>query len=648
VKVRVLSDAVINKIAAGEVVERPASVVRELCDNALDAGARSIEVWLEQGGRSLIRVVDDGCGMERDDALLALERHATSKISDAEDLSTLVTRGFRGEALPSIAAVSRLELTTRTSAELLGTAISGDGGMIRSVKEISVPVGTTISVRGLFFNTPVRRRFLRSPAVEDQRVVGWLMRFALGVPEVRLRCVCDGKEVIAIDPHTSFIERARHLLRGDLREVDFCDQRFVVRGLVGHPGTASSSGDACVMLVNGRPISDRGVLRAIREGFQHTLKDREIPVAALAIEMDPSLVDVNVHPQKAEVRFIAPSDVWRAVREGVGRAIGRFGMTQVAGPLEQAPLFRERFIGGPQIVANSLASEVAVHTPLPVYDHGGVPAGEQVTLSSEITARLMPRWGMASASFSSGAERQPFEEGGTARAFTGFDSATPAPILPPKAQEIPRFSDLRYIGQLMRCYLLCEHGGSFYIVDMHAAHERINYNRIRVALRGRPMASQQLLCPEPISVGVVGVRRLRGHSGVLSRLGFEVEEFGPQEVIVRAIPPMIQIGKVRGVLLDIIEYGDIEYGDREDAGGEERGIGEGPVAQIIAERLDRLAARMACHASLRGGDELTYEQARALLVSLDDAELAGACPHGRPVVARFDKAQVEGWFGRDR
>ena len=647
-KVRVLNDSVINKIAAGEVVERPASVVRELCDNALDAGARSIEVWLEQGGRSLIRVVDDGCGMERDDALLALERHATSKISDAEDLSTLVTRGFRGEALPSIAAVSRLEMTTRTSAEALGTAISSDGGTIRAVKEISVPVGTTISVRGLFFNAPVRRRFLRSPSVEDQRVVGWLMRFALGVPEVRLRCVCDGKEVIAIEPHTSFIERARHVLRGDLREVDFCDERLVVRGLVGHPGTASSSGDACVMLVNGRPISDRGVLRAIREGFQHTLKDREIPVAALAIEMDPSLVDVNVHPQKAEVRFVAPGDVWRVVREGVGRAIGQFGMTRVAGPLEQGPLFQERFTRGSPLGSKSSASEVTVHTPLPLYDHGGGLTGEQVMLSSEETARLMPRWGMASATLGSGVERHPFEEGGIARALTSFDGAKPAPIPSPKALDIPRFSDLRYIGQLMRCYLLCENGGSFYVVDMHAAHERINYNRIRVALLGRPMASQQLLCPEPISVGAVGVRRLREHSAMLSRLGFEVEDFGPQEVIVRAIPPIIQIGQVRGVLLEIVGYGDIEYGDGEDVRGEERGIGEGPVARIIAERFDRLAARMACHASIRGGDELTREQALALLTSLDEAELAGACPHGRPVVARFDRAQVEGWFGRDR
>lgn len=619
-KVHVLPDAVVNTIAAGEVVERPASVVRELCDNAFDAGATSIEVFLEQGGRSLIRITDDGCGMDRDDALLALERHATSKISSADDLATLVTRGFRGEALPAIAAVSRLEILTRTAAAPLATQIGMDAGVLRSVKEAAAPVGTTLSVRGLFFNTPVRRKFLRSPAVEEQRVVAWLLRFAYGVPGVRLRFVSDGKELLTVPQHADFRERARALLQGDLSEVDFADEHIAVKGFVGHPGTASATADACVVLVNGRPIVDRGVMRAIREGFQHTLKDRETPIAALSLEMNPALVDVNVHPQKAEVRFAAPHLVWRGVREGVSRAVTGFGMVSTAAPHFHSYQFQPSSFQS----TRAGAPEIAVHTPAVSYE-AGTNESAPVTASGAIPdGSALPRW-----------------YGGNARsseASTGVVARAAWSDAPPVAVA-PRFSELRYIGQAMRCYLLCEHGGSLYVVDMHAAHERINYNKMRAALRGRPMASQQLLLPEPITVGALGVRRLLEQQPVLDKLGIEVEPFGPDEIIVRALPPFIPPGQARAVLSDVIDYCGVD---------DDRDVSGGAVEAIIGERLDRLAARMACHASVRGGDELSREQALALLAALDDEALAGACPHGRPVIARFGRGEIEAWFGRNR
>lgn len=614
-KVHVLPDNVVNTIAAGEVVERPASVVRELCDNALDAGARCIEVFLEQGGRSLIRIIDDGCGMDRDDALLALERHATSKISSADDLATLLTRGFRGEALPAIAAVSRLEILTRTSSAPLATQIGVDAGVLRSVRELAAPTGTTVSVRGLFFNTPVRRKFLRSPAVEEQRVLGWLLRFAYGVPGVRLRFVSDAKELLTLPAHSDFRERARALLQGDLSEVDFADEHIAVKGFVGHPGVASSTAEACVVLVNGRPIVDRGVVRAIREGFQNTLKDREVPIAALSLEMDPALVDVNVHPQKAEVRFAAPHLVWRGVREGVSRAVTGFGMVSTAAPHFQSSLYQP---------VRTHVSDIAVHMPVVSYEAG---VNESTFAAAPVVTSGgggLPRWyGASSAS-------PVASTGGVAPAV--WRDTTPVAAA-------PCFSELRYIGQAMRCYLLCEHGGSLYVVDMHAAHERINYNKMRAALRGRPMASQQLLLPEPITVGALGVRRLLEQQGVLEKLGIEVEAFGPEEIIVRALPPFISPGQARAVLLDVIDYCGVDD-DHEVSGG--------AVETILGERLDRLAARMACHASVRGGDELSREQALALLAALDDEALAGACPHGRPVIARFGRAEVEAWFGRNR
>lgn len=625
-KVRVLPDSVVNTIAAGEVVERPASVVREMCDNALDAGASEIEVFLEQGGRSLIRIVDDGCGMERDDALLALERHATSKISSADDLTDLTTRGFRGEAIPSIAAVSRLEITTRTKDSPIGTHLGVDAGVLRVVKEVPAPVGTTVSVRGLFFNTPVRRRFIRSPAVEEQRVLGWLLRFAYGVPGVRLRFVSDGRELLSLPTHVDCLERARYLLKGDLKAIEYQMDGITVRGLVGHPGTAAASAESCVALVNGRPVSDRGIFRAIREGFQNTLKDREVPIAVVLIEMEPASVDVNVHPQKAEVRFAAPQRVWGVVREGVARAVTGFGM--VSAPSYNSFLSKR-----------SGDVEVTVHTPQVSYELAG---GGQSNLVASMPQMLGAaadkpsslRSPMAQL-FEGGPSRMAIESGNLAQQI--FDEQRT--FDEKRVEAGPRFSELRYIGQAMRCYLLCEHGGSLYVVDMHAAHERINYNTIRAALRGRPIGSQQLLFPEVITVGALGVRRLIEHQNILDKLGCAVEQFGPEDVAVRALPPFISPAQARAVLLDIVEYCGVD---------DDREVSAGAVDAILGERLDRLAARMACHASIRGGDELSREAALALLSALDDEPFAGACPHGRPVIARFGKREVEAWFGRDR
>lgn len=620
-KVRVLPDSVVNTIAAGEVVERPASVVRELCDNALDAGAMFIEVFLEQGGRSLIRVVDDGCGMERDDALLSLERHATSKISSADDLAQLSTRGFRGEAIPSIAAVSRFEVITRTQDSPLGTHLGVDAGVLRVVKETTAPIGTTVSVRSLFFNTPVRRRFIRSPAVEEQRVVGWLLRFAYGAPQVRLRLVSDGKEFINLPAHRDGAERARALVRGELREISFCQEGIAVHGYVGHPGSASATGDSCVALVNGRPISDRGLFRAIREGFQHTLKDREIPVAVVLVEMDPAAVDVNVHPQKAEVRFSSPHQVWRVVREGVSRAVTGFGM--VAAPVYPRIEAQPREGVGVTVYTPSVPYEGVVGDQLDG-DPGGVRASKGAIVPFGHTRAPM-------AAFLGGqtAPGAPEKGGNLAHELDTY--------APPSSG--PRFSELRYIGQTMRCYLLCEAEGSLYVVDMHAAHERITYNKIRAALRGRPLASQELLFPEPVAVGALGVRRLLEQQPILRKLGCEVEPFGPEEVIVRAMPPFISTAQIRAVLQEIVAYCGVD---------DDSEVSAGAVDAVLGERLDQLAARMACHASVRGGDILSGEEALALLAALDDEPIAGACPHGRPVVARFGKREVERWFGRDR
>lgn len=586
-KVKVLSDIVINQISAGEVVERPSSVVRELVDNAVDAGATEISVELENGGQSLIKVSDDGCGMERDDALLAFERHATSKITQVDDLDAIATMGFRGEALASIASVAKVLLRTRVAAQPLATEIAIEGGVLRGVRETASAPGTSIEVRSLFFNTPARKKFMRAPKTEALRVKQWLIHSSLARPHIRYRLLVDGTETLLLARAKDSVERAKVLLKGTAVPVRYLGERVRLEGLVGHPSLAQADSGSFVVLVNQRVISDRMVQKAVREGFDSTLKDREYPVGFIHISLPAQDVDVNVHPQKSEVRFRDSQAVFQLVREGVRKSVLDFKMP-IAGSVQNTPIYPASMAPG--------ASGAVVQNSALAFGSAQVPLAQQ---------QLAVRFGPSG--------REPASD-----------------ELYPEQKEF-KFTELQLIGQVLQCYLIAELGDELYVVDMHAAHERYNFNLIRNSFRARALPSQQLLIPEVVPLSEEGVAQCLKEQEMLARFGLEFEQFGEREIILRAVPAMIKVGAARDVMREVAVV-----------------VCDGAAQGRIEERLDHIAARMACHASVRSGDLLSREEARALFAALDSTEFSAACPHGRPVIVSFPRTAVERWFGRDR
>ena len=624
-KIKVLSDVVINQIAAGEVVERPSSVVRELVDNAVDAGATDIFIALEAGGHNRIRVRDNGCGMTRDEALLAFERHATSKVSSIEDLNTLSTMGFRGEALASIAAVSKIKLTTRTKESTVGTVVTFRGGKLVDVQATAWNEGTEMEVEHLFFNTPARRKFLKSPRAEVSRIRTWVAHSALSRPNVRYRLVSDGDEILNLPVVESIAARGAQVFPGDLTPVALREGGVRVQGMVGHPGQALSDASGFVILINGRLISDKIILRAVREGYDSMLKDREFPIGYVSITMPPEYVDVNVHPQKSEVRFRHPEQVFAVVRGAV-----LAGVRSIKRPLMAAPapsLQVSEPVAAPVEFPRAAFVSPSVSPPQPPapvsrFDWP-IPAPVAAAVHTPVVAQNV--------AVAHGAEEF------TPKTFQpSFFVASAPPVTYQQETKVAanrdfRFQDLRYIGQLLGCYLVCEMDSRLVVVDMHAAHERVNYNKIRSARSKRALTVQKLLIPERVRLTAEQVVGLIEQEDALKELAFEVSQVGVDTVEVVGVPGVLSHLDCIGVIKDIAA-------EPVTAGWRER----------LEERIDHLTARLACHASVRGGDVINRTEAYALLQQLDEAETAGACPHGRPVVAEFSRDAVERWFGRDR
>ena len=616
-KIKVLPDVVINQIAAGEVVERPASVVRELVDNAVDAGATDIFVALESGGHTRIRVRDNGCGMSRDEALLAFERHATSKVTKIEDLNTLATMGFRGEALASIAAVSKINLTTRTREGSVGTAVTFRGGKLSNVESVAWNEGTEMEVEHLFFNTPARRKFLKSPRSEVARIRSWIAHSSLSRPEVRYRLVSDGDEILNLPIVDSIAARGAHVFPGDLTSISLREGGTKVAGMIGHPGQALSDSSGFVILINGRLVTDKIVLRAAREGYDSMLKDREFPIGYLSITMPAEYVDVNVHPQKSEVRFRHPDQVFAVVRGAVLAGVRSIKRPLAHAAPEVTPSNQVLAAPTPTLATPSMSTQVA---PIPSRFEWPIPAPQPRVVAEPYVAPV--------ANLATQATPVSFQPD------FFVQSPTPAPYVGNEGEVANRdfrFQDLRYIGQLLGCYLVCEIDSRLVVVDMHAAHERVNYNKIRSARSKRALTVQKLLLPERVRLTPEQVEGLVEQGEVLRELAFELSQVNADTVEVCGVPGVLSHLDCVGVIKDIAAEPVV-------AGWRER----------LEERIDHLTARLACHASVRGGDIVNRVEAYALLQQLDEAETAGACPHGRPVVAEFPRDAVERWFGRDR
>lgn len=564
-----LPDQLINQIAAGEAVERPASVVKELVENALDAGATAIDITVEQGGRRRIRVEDDGCGMTPGDARLALERHATSKIHTAEDLVAIHTLGFRGEALPAIASVSRLELVTTTRGGTGGHRLSVEGGSSRESGPHPHPAGTTVEVRDLFFNTPARAKFLRTVPTELSRITEVVQAAALAQPGCRFRLTHDGREVLATGAEEDRRERIRRIfgceLAAGLRAVEGGRSPLAVRGYVSGPAFSRANRSHWFLFVNGRPVGDRTLTHAVTRACRPRFPRDRFPAVFLFLEVPAAEVDVNVHPTKREVRFRTPGAVHDLVERALEEALG-------PGPVQ----------------------DVAPRTP--------ERAAEGVTAAVEdyLTRRDSPRWSAAE------------------QVRIPAAPATPRPRTIPEAGE-----GRRVLGQLRDVYILVEEEGGLLLVDQHAAHERALYDRYRQELASGRVSTQPLLFPATVELSPAEMERLTPRLESLRDMGFLVEPFGRDAMVVREVPARLSgLDPVRAL--------------RELAGGGT------PLDQLEHE----MAALGACHAAVRAGMRLDVARMGRIVGDLLEGGHALTCPHGRPAVLRYPLAEIERAFLR--
>ena len=691
-RIHVLPPELADQIAAGEVVERPASVVKELVENALDAGARRIEVAIEGGGLQRISVRDDGCGMTPEEAHLAVRRHATSKLRAIEDLFRIGTMGFRGEALPSIAAVSRLTLTTRaveTPDEVGGYRLTVEGGIAGAAQPVGAPVGTEIVVERLLGNVPARLKFMKSQGTESGHVSDTILRLALAHPHVHFKLRSDGRAVLDLPPHSSGLERARVALSRGRAPIELHlavteESGVHVEAYLGSPAEAIGTSRNTYPIVNRRFVRDRGLLQAIAMGYGELLEKGRYPTAVVHVTVAGPDVDVNVHPQKLEVRFARAQEVYAAVRHAIARAAAKApwlaeppgsAMTVYSLP----PLQREagwaalgdepragygdqrrraaealRLFAPPPLLPGvetrpqpSTSQGGAVPAPNP----SGPPSG-RAAIGAALLASIAA--GEASGDAPTG--------GGVLRDALGRALVPPGPIPPPSAMgpgavagppppmppvrpaPEPRtaerfFSSLEYLGQLDRTYLVCEAPGELVLIDQHAAHERVAFQRLREAHVHRRVATQRLLLPLVLPVEERLLLAAREQGALLTALGFDVAIASSKndgtggELEVRAAPEGIGRAAPAEVLLEVLG----ELADEE----------RGPVgAQVVADRVDHALATMACHSVVRAGDLLSHAEVRALLESMDGIDYRAHCPHGRPVLLRISIGELERRFGR--
>jgi DNA mismatch repair protein MutL len=581
-RVRVLPAEVANQIAAGEVVERPASVVKELVENALDAGARHITVEMENAGTGLIAVVDDGEGMSAADAETAFSRHATSKLTSAEDLGRIATMGFRGEALASIAAVSRTTLVTRRPADLAATKIVVLGGKLVETGETGAPAGTRVEVADLFANVPARRKFLKAPATEVAHVTELVTRTALAWPEISFVLRHGGRtllEVGGVEDEGERIhqvlgaERARAMLRF---RVD--GPAGHVSGWLGHAHLSFPNARQIYTYVNRRHVRDKTVTHGLMAGYSTLLMHGRYPAAVVFLEVAPEEVDVNVHPAKSEVRFrrsgVVHDQLVRAVRDGL-RAPASLATTPPA-PLPRA----------------------AARGPSPSLPYG----------SSSLRLVDSPdgdgRW-------------SPSES-------TGVDAVAEA-----SAPSTGFFASLRVLGQAFGGYLVCEGGDALVLIDQHAAHERVTFERLRDSYRQGAVERQYLLAAAVVELGAREAAALETHAAALDALGFEVEPYAGASFAVRAVPGLLSRFDPVRLLQDVAQQ-----------------LAEVGRSRRVDEALEEVLSTVACHAAVRVGQNMGAAESAALLAAMDRADFSGSCPHGRPAFVRVPRGELERWFKR--
>ena len=681
-RIRLLPEQVANQIAAGEVVERPASVVKELVENSLDAGATRISVEVGAGGRSLIRVIDDGLGMSRDDALLCLERHATSKIKKAEDLTAIATLGFRGEAIPSIASVSRFTLTTREGDDISGAAtqIVINGGKIVEVKAAASPTGTSVEVRQLFFNLPARRKFLRSEETERAHIAHYLTLAALACPQVGFTLVCDGRTVWQLPPvkwsttaerFDALRERLRQVHGSDVPwlQVDFVAQvearpeyrtapeeflmksgegdatppvpesaSFRVWGFTGAPGVSRATRDEQHLFVNQRPIENRGLNFALLEGYHNALMKGRYPVCCLFLELDPAAVDVNVHPQKREVKFREEYAVRRLVTKAV-----RDTLVQFHGPAEETQR-PDRAVE----IAPTASSQPEPPPETPVFPDLAQSESERSTRADVISPPLESQSEARRPASEISLTPAPIPGPSTAPGPTHLGSPSPPPVpIPPVSKfssaAVPPPGDrslnapipllrvpLRLVGVVGRLYAVLESDRGLVLLDQHAAHERVLYEQMLKRMESSAAAaSQRLLLPETIELSIRDTAFLRQNLETLSRLGVGLREFGERTFLLEGLPPFARSGNPKQFVAGLID--------------ELKAAGTGVNTLRLGENV---VAKTVCRHAVKANDPLAGRELEHLVEDLRRCDMPYTCPHGRPTLIEMSWRELEKKFGR--
>ena len=611
--IRLLPIHVANKIAAGEVVERPASVVKELMENAIDSGATRIDVTVTAGGRKLIEVRDNGGGMGRDDALLSIERQATSKIRDVDDIERIDTLGFRGEALPSIASISRFTLKTRREVDEAGSELVIVGGSLQDVREAGLPVGTTISVRDLFFNVPARRKFLRAFQTEQAHIRSVFTLHALAHPEIGMSLTSDGRELARLPPDATLEERVRDLFGADfcagLVPLDRTRGEIRVYGFAGLPNQTRTDRSEQYIFINRRPATAPVIAYALREAYP-PLEGNRKPIVLLFIEMPPEHVDVNVHPTKREVRFHKPVDVREALIAAITEAIGNTHRHKNNEPADAPPA----------------DTKAAAHDTQDTRDTQDVSLR---TLAPEAAARPFDYPAPVPL---------PPDDASPPAAVPFPAPMQPAPVPPPTGKGLPLFADphagspwrwCRVLGQVGGRYLLLETDDGMVTVDPRAARERVLYERLMDNARSGETLSQRMLLPETVQLAPRDAARLRKHLPVVQAMGFGVEEFGSDHFIVESLPDALGAVSCRELL------GNIAH-DLETA-GTRRG----------AEKWrEELIAKAACRAITGSSEPLSEEAAERLVNDLAATRMPYTCPRGRPTMIFTSYRELERKFGR--
>ncbi|MBC8317707.1 MAG: DNA mismatch repair endonuclease MutL [Desulfobulbaceae bacterium] len=621
-KIQILPENLANQIAAGEVVERPASVVKELVENGIDAGASHIDIQVAGGGTRLIRIIDDGVGMDQDDILLCLERHATSKLLTVEQLTSISTLGFRGEAIPSISSVSRMTITSRTESSPLGAQAELRFGQVRKVHDMGCAKGTLIEVRDLFGNVPARKKFLKTARTELSHVEEVAVNAALSHPHIGFSYSVDGRTVFSFSAGSDTQEvRVKRFISqksdSPLIHVAHSMQEqsgvFALHGFILPPEEAPAGAVKLRLFVNSRAVRDRMINHAVAEGLHGFLMKGRRPAGVLFLEIPPADVDVNVHPTKQEIRFHKPSLLHNLVSHGV-----RQGMEQYQETIKYAvfgrkdPGVTEKEDSEPPVIPGAQATEfqsssapsLVVKEPRPLFRHGEA-------------SRTIEEQGRPEKMYSPPllGEYEPPQD-----AFTIHDNE----------ERSPHIGTLKYIGQLHDSYILCSSEDGFVVIDQHAAHERLLFETLKKQYTSQKMTGQALLFPEVIECSPEQENILQKYSEEISTLGIDISEFGGNSYVIKAVPAILShIGP-----LEIIEGIFDRY-----LGRETKGKGE-------AAGVDDVLSLMACKAAVKANRELLPAEGRELLKRMEEAAIFSHCPHGRPVMKRFTRADVEKWFYR--